>query len=380
MAEHPFFHELKERVCIQRKSGLQRLMLAVSARDGRSITIKDKKYIDFTSNDFLGLGRSPRLAQQITSFLHQGSSAGASRLISGTSKATLEAEAALAAFFGYEACLIFSSGFLANFTLLSTLFSPAHTLILDKRVHASTMTGVRHSRAKFHAFRHNNMAHLEKILCAYPVTAVLTESLFSMDADTPDLNALQQLKNQFGFLSILDEAHAFGVLGPQGKGLGQGLADMAVGTLGKAFGLFGAFILGPAAMRDYLLHFGQGFIYTTALPPGHGDMVLAMLEHIAQADGRRAQLAKVSRDAQEILSETGLVVHGQHHILRIDIGDESSCVQISTALQEKGLLVFAARYPTVPLGQAKLRVCLSCEHSPADVKKLRDALILSMKE
>ena len=380
MAEHPFFQDLKERVSLHSKSGLQRFMLDVSARDARTITLQGQTYIDFSSNDFLGLGRDPCLAQNMTKFINHGTGSGSSRLISGTSTSTLAAEAALAQYFGYESCLIFSSGFLANLTLLSTLFSPAQTLIVDKRVHASTMIGARQSGARLHSFKHNNMAHLEKILGQHGATAVLTESLFSMDADSPDLATLQKLKNQWQFLTILDEAHAFGVLGPQGKGLGQDLADLAVGTLGKAFGLFGAFVLGPAAMRDYLIHFGQGFIYSTALPPAHGDMVMAMLEHIAQADQRRKQLAEVSQSARQILSATGLSVHGHHHILSIEIGQESHCLKISKSLLDQGLLVFAARYPTVPLGQARLRICLSCAHNMTDLKKLRQALLTSIKE
>lgn len=379
MAVHPFLLELKDKVAVRRQAGLGRDLLPVSTRDGRTVTIAGRRLLDFSSNDFLGLGRSRALAATMRDLCLTGGGAGASRLVTGTSTSTLQAEAALARHFGYESCLIVGSGFLANLTLMATLFSSEHVLALDKRAHTSLMAGVLHSRARFHTFRHNNLSHLEKILHAHAVTAVITESLFSMDADSPDFSALQKLKHGLGFLSIVDEAHAFGVLGPQGRGLAHTVADVAVGTLGKAFGLFGAFVLGPQAVRDYLIHFGQGFIYTTALPPWHGDMVLAMLDRIIQADDRRHQLASLSKTARDLLTEAGWQVRGRHHILALHIGDEPASLAMSAALRQKGVLAFAARYPTVPLGRAMLRICLSSGHSVADLEALRDALTLARK-
>ena len=175
---------------------------------------------------------------------------------------------------------------------------------------------MRHSRAEFHTFRHNRLSHLKKILRGHRVDAVLTESLFSMDGDSPDFGEMQRLKDEFGFFCIVDEAHAFGVLGDGGRGLAHGPADVAVGTLGKAFGLFGAFILCPAAVREHLIHFGQGFIYTTALPPWHGDMVLAMLDRVAAADEKRDRLRALGDTARQLLGEA-LPVRGEAHILAL---------------------------------------------------------------
>jgi 8-amino-7-oxononanoate synthase len=172
----------------------------------------------------------------------------------------------------------------------------------------------------------------------------------------------------------VDEAHAFGVLGDGGKGLGGGVADVAVGTLGKAFGMFGAFILCPAIVREHLIHFGQGFIYTTALPPWHGDMVLAMLERIRQCGKQREHLRRLGDLAREELSKTGLRTGGSAHILSLEVGDENRCQRLASRLREEGILVFAARYPTVPLGQAILRVCLTAEHDAADVIHLQGVL------
>ncbi|NCC94087.1 MAG: aminotransferase class I/II-fold pyridoxal phosphate-dependent enzyme, partial [Opitutae bacterium] len=249
------------------------------------------------------------------------------------------------------------------------------TLILDKRAHTSTMAGVRHSGAAFHTFRHNRMSHLEKLLQIHPASAVLTESLFSMDGDSPDFEVLKNLKHRFHFLSIIDEAHAVGVLGPGGRGLSQGVADIVVGTFGKAFGLFGAFLLLPRLARDYLVNFGQGFIYTTALPPWFGDMAAYMLSRVALADDRRAHLVALGDLARASLTEAGFDVAGSAHILGVTIGDEGRGQRLADALRDAGILVFAARYPTVPLGRAILRICLTSDHTPEHIARLRDALV-----
>ncbi len=375
MPDQSFIQRLKSDVAARRQSGLGRELLPVTGHQGASVILDGRTHLNFSSNDFLGLAQDTDMAEKLARLCRSfGSGSGASRLVTGTTRSTLEAEQALAEYFGYESCLILGSGFMANLTLIATLFSEKDTLLLDKRAHASTVAGVRHSRAQFHTFRHNRMSHLRKLLETHPAQAVLTESLFSMDGDSPDFNAIKSLKDEFGFLCIVDEAHAFGVLGDGGRGLAQEVADIAVGTLGKAFGMFGAFVLCPAAVREHLIHFGQGFIYTTALPPWHGDMVLAMLERVGQSGVQREHLRRLGDLAREELPKTGLRVSGNAHILSLEVGDENRCQHLATRLREEGILVFAARYPTVPLGQAILRVCLTAEHDATDVIRLQGAL------
>lgn len=375
---HPFLNELRDAVRARRDAGLGRRLLAVSGRRGPFTVTDGREHLDFSSNDFLGLAQDGAMAERLAGLCRRhGCGAGSSRLVTGTSAGVLEAEVALAAHFGYESCLILGSGFLANLTLLATLFSDKDTLALDKRAHASTVAGVRHSRAAFHTFRHNAMDHLAKILQAHPVRAVLTESLFSMDGDSPDFPELARLKEEHGFVCVVDEAHAFGAQGVGGRGLAHGVADVAVGTLGKAFGLFGAFVLCPGAVRDYLIHFGQGFVYTTALPPWHGDMVLAMLERVAAAEDDRARLRLLGDEARAMLGEV-VPVRGEAHILALEVGDEARCVRLAEAMRGDGVLVFAARYPTVPLGRAILRVNLTSQHRPEHLRRLRDALAAAL--
>lgn len=380
MPDQSFLHTLEARIAARRASGLGRNLLPVSARQGKIVVIDGRAHLNFCSNDFLALSQDADLSQQLAALCaKQEIGAGASRLVTGTSVTTLHAEQALADYFGYESCLIFGSGFLANLTLISTLFSAQDTLVADKRVHASTMAGIRHSQATFHTYRHNDLSHLQKILARHPATALCTESLFSMDADSPDFDRLKNLKKELNFLCIVDEAHAFGVLGNQGRGLAHGVADVAVGTLGKAFGFFGAFVLMPKIVREYLIHFGQGFIYTTALPSWHADMVLALLERVAQANDRRAHLRQISDLARNLLQDAGFTVHGRDHILALETGDETKCQTLAQSLRQEGILVFAARYPTVPLNRAGLRICLTCEHQPADIARLRDSLLSATK-
>lgn len=375
MPEHPFLTGLAERTAARREAGLERTLLSVTDRQERTVDINGRTCLNFASNDFLGLAQDENAAKALAELARrQGCGSGASRLVTGTSSATLAAEKALARFFGYESCLILNSGFTANVTLLSTLFTERETLLVDKRCHTSTMTGVLHSRARLHSYRHNNLTHLEKLLHRHPATAVITESLFSMDADSPDFEQLKKLKQNFQFLSIIDEAHAFGVLGDQGRGLAGTVADIAVGTLGKAFGMFGAFVLMPEIVREYLIHFGQGFIYTTALPPWHGDLVLYMLQRIDGADDRRHHLRLLGDTLRSTLVDLDFAVQGNAHILSVHIGDEHRSLKISAALRDRGLLVFAARYPTVPLGQAILRICLTAAHTRADVIRLCETL------
>lgn len=376
MFDHPLAHRLNAEIAARTASGLERTLLPIQIRDGARLTVNGRDMLNFSSNDFLGLGVDRAAAAELARLsATRGCGAGASRLVTGTTASVLSAEETLATYFGFESCLILGSGFLANLTLISTLFSAKDTLILDKRAHTSTMAGVRHSGAAFHTFRHNRLSHLEKLLLTHPASAVLTESLFSMDGDSPDFAALADLKRRFGFVSIVDEAHAVGVLGPGGRGLSTGVADIAIGTFGKAFGLFGAFLLLPRVVREYLINFGQGFIYTTALPPWFGDMAAYMLARVNTADNRRAHLAAMAELARARLAEAEFDVAGSAHILAVRVGDENRCQHLAQALRDAGILVFAARYPTVPLGRAILRVCLTSDHSPAHITRLRDALV-----
>jgi len=197
-----------------------------------------------------------------------------------------------------------------------------------------------------------------------------------MDGDRLDLNGLAQIKQTHAPMILVDEAHAFGVLGDKGRGIARAVADMAVGTCGKALGLFGAFVLLPLKIREYLINFSSPLIYTTTLPEAHGASLLSVLELVAASDRKRERLQKISQMARTRLKKAGFTVGGDAHIISVEIGSEKKAGTLCAKLFEMGLFLFSARFPTVPLNQSILRISMTAEHTRADV----DALITGIRK
>ena len=227
-------------------------------------------------------------------------------------------------------------------------------------------------------FKHNSIPHLEKRIKANQgqVSAVITEALYSMDGDYLDFAALQTLKQEYGFLTIVDEAHTFGVVGEKGKGVAREVADIAVGTFGKALGLFGAFVLLPKIVKKYLLNFCSPLIYSTPLPEAHAAAAMEILHLLEASDEARLQLKKVSKAMKSSLRAAGFHVYGDEHIIAIEIGDEEKALELSQKLLEKKIFVFPARYPTVPLGKSILRLSMTSQHQLEDVELFINSLLL----
>jgi 8-amino-7-oxononanoate synthase len=374
-------NRIKNRLSFQRKNSLYRQPLRIDRRHDKYVFINDKKLINFASNDYLGLGCSDILRQKVAfNFQKFGASASSSRLVSGNFNAINEAEKALADYFGYPSCLFFSSGYQANIGLLSTLFEKDDTIFFDKHVHASAIKGMLLSQCKFVGYRHNTLSHLEQRLKKnaqqHQIRAVMTESLFSMDGDILDVANLSQLRKKYGLFCIVDEAHAFGVLGNKGKGIARNVADVAVGTFGKALGFFGAFVLGPEWIREYLINYSSPFIYTTSLPEAHGASALDLIHIIENSDHRRQHLFALSQLMKQLLIREGFNVRGDAHILALKIGDEMKSVRISQCLFNHGFLAFPARYPTVPSGQSIIRISMNALHTRDDINAFVNALKL----
>ena len=365
-----FDERFDKKLSLKRRQGLYRAPPRVESRTGKYLRIEGRTVLNFSANDYLGLGTSERLAKRVARhFQYYGSSASSSRLVCGNHDVINRAEEAYARYFGYEAALFFPSGYQANMALISTLFEKGDTVLYDKHIHASAVTGLRLSSATGFGYNHNAISHLEKRLVSKKTdkTAVLTESLFSMDGDLLKVSASEKLKKAWGFLAVVAEAHAFGVLGKGGRGIAGRVADVAVGTFGKALGLFGAFILLPRKMKDYLINFAPALIYSTTLPPAHAASAIDLLEFMEESDGARNALDDISRIMKEKLTQSGFNVGGDAHIIRLEIGDEETAANISKTLLEKGCFVFSARYPTVPLGRAILRIGMSALHDERDV-------------
>jgi 8-amino-7-oxononanoate synthase len=369
--------QMKERLLLQKQIGLYRDPPEITHRVGKYIFIKNRKFLSFASNDYLGLASSREVRKKVAAnFATFGVSSSSSRLVSGNYRIIAEAEKAYARFFGYDQALFFSSGYQANIGLISGLFGQGDTLIFDKHIHASSIKGIGMSGAMFFGYNHNNMPHLAKRLEANKSkrSAVLTEAVFSMDGDLLDTEGIAKLKKQYRFLTIVDEAHSFGAIGPGGRGVARAVADVSVGTFGKAFGLFGAFVLMPEGFKEYLFNFSSPLIYSTTLPEAHAASVLDILEIVDKSSSRRRNLRRVSSFMKERLQREGFTVYGDAHILAVEIGDEDLAMAVSKKMLEKGIFVFPARFPTVPLHKAILRISMTVRHTDRDVAYFIDML------
>jgi 8-amino-7-oxononanoate synthase len=366
-----FDERYRKRLLQRKESGLLRNPPEIARRDGKYIFIGPERVLNFSSNDYLGLGVSEILRQKVSrNFMKYGTSSSASRLVSGNYDVISRAEEEYARYFGYEAALFFPSGYQANTGVMSTLFEKGDSLLFDKHIHASSIKGMVLSGASFQGYNHNSMAHLRRRLEGSPQeqSAVITESLFSMDGDFLDVQEFGAMKHDYGFLAVVDEAHAFGAVGEGGRGIARPVADVAVGTFGKALGLFGAFVLLPALWKEYLFNYSSPLIYSTTLPEAHAASALDILEVIAESDDARRNLKEVSRAMKDGLLAQGLTVKGDAHIVSWEVGDENRAAEISRELLARGIFVFPARYPTVPLGRAILRIGMTALNTEEDVK------------
>lgn len=365
-----FAKRYKTRLTLQQQTGLYRNPPEVSRRDGKYLLIGGKKVLNFASNDYLGISQLEELSRLTAeNFRKYGASSSSSRLVSGNYSVINEAEKAYAAYFGYDDALFFPSGYQANMAVLSTFLEQGDTVIFDKHIHASSVKGMVMSGAGFFGYKHSSLSHLERRLSANrdKQVALLTESLFSMDGDLLDVTGLLALKERHHFLTIVDEAHAFGAIGRGGRGIAGDVADIAVGTFGKSFGFFGAFVLLPDGFKEYLFNFASPLIYTTTLPEAHAATAIDALEMIAASDDRRIHLAAVSSLMKERLIGDGFRVSGDAHILALEIGEEGKAVEVSRRLLLKNIFVLPARYPTVPLHRAILRIGMTSLHEEEDV-------------
>lgn len=369
-----FLAELTQRLALLKEGGLGRLVPPVDERRGPLVHVAGRWLVDFSANDALGLGSDPDLARRLWQQVRpRRLGAGAARLVSGDSPELRRAEAALAELGGAPTGLLFPSATQAN-AAVASLLRPEDTVVVDGAVHGSIRHGLAAARCQVRAFRRHSLAHLERILGEGAPALVWTETLFSMDGHTPDLPALACLCQRHHALLVLDEAHAVGALGPGGAGLGAGFAPVRTLGLGKALGLVGGAVLGPPEVREALLHLAPPAMFTTAVPPWLGELVAAMVEEVRRREPARQRLAQLAAHARTTLARAGLPVMGDHHILAVPVGNETQASAAASQLQERGYLVFAARYPTVPLGAARLRLVVAAHHEPDHIDGLAAAL------
>jgi 8-amino-7-oxononanoate synthase len=364
--------------------GRRRRLRAVAIPGPRLVLADGRSLIDASSNDYLGLSQHPALKARAIEWVSRfGAGARAARLVTGTLEAVLEVETRLAEFKGKQAALMFNAGFQANAAVLPALFELAGgrnaAVFTDRLNHASLHAGCAAAGVREIRFRHNDLGHLEELLAQQAPGQpcfIVTESVFSMDGDRADVGALNDIARRHNAVLYLDEAHATGVLGPQGRGLGVDAPDAIVmGTLGKAFGSAGAYIAGSRQLIDYLINRCSGFIYSTAPAPAACGAVDAALDLIPQMDAERALLAERGQRLRRRLADLGIATLGSTtQIVPAVLGSEERALAAQQRLEQRGVLAVAIRPPTVPDGASRLRFALSSAHSDADFASLLDAV------
>jgi 8-amino-7-oxononanoate synthase len=378
----------KESLEQRRKEGLYRTRKVIQSAQSTEVELVGRKVINFCSNDYLGLANHP----DVVAAFQEGASrygvgSGSAHLVCGHSEPHHALEEALAAFTGRERVLLFSTGYMANMGLISALIGRSGEVFEDRLNHASLLDGGLLSSGKFSRYRHVDLDNLESLLKKSEAKEKLlvTDGVFSMDGDIAPLPEMAALCEQYGAQLLVDDAHGFGVLGRQGGGcashfgLSQQQLPILVGTLGKAFGTFGAFVAGSEELIEYLIQKSRSYIYTTALPPAIAEATLTSLKILQEESGRRERLKRLIGRFQLGAKRLGIeLLPSVTPIQPILIGESERATAISERLLKRGVWVSAVRPPTVPKGSARLRVTLSAEHSDDQLDKLLDALAGAM--
>ena len=363
---------------------LYRSRLVVETPQGVHTHIDGKDYLAFCSNDYLGLANHPDIVDAFHKGLDEfGAGSGAAHLINGHSRAHHALEEELAAFLQRPRVLLFSTGYMANLGVMSALLGRGDRVFADHTNHASLLDGARLSGARLLRYRHNDADDLETRLqnAAAGELLVATDGVFSMDGDVAPLPQLADIASAHGAWLMVDDAHGLGVTGPGGRGtVAQAGLDLAqvpilMGTLGKAFGTFGAFVAGSEELIETLIQEARTYIYTTAPPPALACATRVALRLVQQDDWRREQLQQLLKRFRQGAEQLGLALCDSHTPIQpLITGTAAEALRLSQALREQGILITAIRPPTVAEGQSRLRITFSAAHSEQQVDRLLAAL------
>jgi 8-amino-7-oxononanoate synthase len=387
---NPFDKELNQRLAALNGQGLRRELQRVDSAQSPRIKIGGKTFLNFSSNDYLGLANHPALKEAAIKAVEKfGAGAGGSRLICGSLAPFHELEETLAKFKDTGSALTFSTGYAAALGTICALLGKDDVIIIDKLVHACIVDAAKLSGAKLRIFDHNDLNDLEKILKwagARPRARslesrvlIVTESIFSMDGDTVPLREIVALKEKYGAWLMVDEAHATGLYGKNRRGFAEqlgvsGRIEIQMGTLGKAFGASGGYICGSRALIDFLVNRARSFVFSTAPVPAAAAAAMAGIQLVQSASGKALNKKLWARitEFQSAVGSLQCIIPGA--ITPLLIGDETKATDLASKLRELNIFIPAIRYPTVARGAARLRITLTAAHSAKDVARLLAAL------
>ena len=370
---------------------LERTLKRTWNRRGAVVETDQGTSIDFSSNDYLGLASDPRLAEAASRAMRDhGVGAGAARLISGNNPEHEALEEDLADFFDVERALVFGSGYAANVGTLSALAERDDVIFSDALNHASVIDGCRLSRADVHVYPHADTAALAMLLDRHRASArralIVTDGLFSMDGDAAPIVDIVDLARRFDAWTYVDDAHAVGVVGESGLGTASdaglhGAIDVTVGTLGKAFGVAGAFVCGTATLAQFLLNRARSFVFSTAMLPAQAAAAREGLRIARVEPWRRDVVRDNARRIRSTLEQIGVDTvdgEGTAHVIPVPLGDDGLTVRVGAGLAARGFLVGAIRPPTVPVGTSRLRIAASAAHTSDQIAGLGNALAAAL--
>ncbi|MCF6433903.1 8-amino-7-oxononanoate synthase [Pseudoalteromonas sp. MMG022] len=369
------FEYIQQSLAARKEQTLLRSRVLVQHSNARSITIADKSYLNFASNDYLGL------ADQCLEGNHGTTGSRSSALVTGYQQVHKQLEGRLCELLGYESALLFSTGFSANSSVLKALFNDSAPLqncaiFQDKLNHASLIDGALQSTAKHIRFNHNDMGHLRSRLekSAASNKLIISEGVFSMDGDKAPLEALFKLKQQHNAWLMLDDAHAFGVVGEHGLGSCERYhekPEILVITFGKAMASQGAAVLTSKAVADYMLQYNRDYIYSTAMSPLMVDAARFQLERLVKAGNERAKLNENITLFKSLAEQANIALMSSDTAIQpVVLGSAENVLNAQRALQQKGIWLGAIRPPTVPANTARLRITLTAAHTHDDIRFL----------
>jgi glycine C-acetyltransferase len=381
--------ELKQRGTYFRLRVLDDQQEAVCTYDG-------KRVINLASNNYLGLATHPKLREAaIAAIRKYGVGSGAVRTIAGTMRIHMELEEKIARFKNVEACVVFQSGFTANAGTVSAILGKEDFIISDELNHASIIDGARLSRAKIKVFRHKDMAHAEELLQEVQHESgrklLITDGVFSMDGDIGPVDKLCDLADKYGAIMMVDDAHASGVLGRNGRGSVDhfgchGRVDVQVGTLSKAIGALGGYVCGTRDLIDFLYHRARPFLFSTSHPPSVAATCIAAFDLLEQEPERMERLWDNTRYFKQELGRAGFNIGGvntpasESPITPIIVGEGRTAMEFSRALFDAGVMATGIAFPTVPEGKARIRTIMTSEHTRAQLDQALETITRTGKQ